>query len=194
MPQASPKAGRDGARAKLEQFWLSVSTEGSLAPAQRKLVDAWLRRLGSRRCPGRNGSSAWADALSQFVSPYAFNPLNVNPLRDHLAAAVDFERLRASDDLKLFVAATNVQDRARRDLPPRRPDRRSRHGLGLPADPVPGRRRSAASVYWDGGYAGNPPLWPLFYETQVPRRRHRADQSDRARPRSRGRRRTFRTG
>ena len=20
--------------------------------------------------------------------------------------------------------------------------------------------------YWDGGYAGNPPLWPLFYETQ----------------------------
>ncbi len=20
-------------------------------------------------------------------------------------------------------------------------------------------------AYWDGGYAGNPPLWPLFYET-----------------------------
>ena len=19
--------------------------------------------------------------------------------------------------------------------------------------------------YWDGGYSGNPPLWPLFYET-----------------------------
>ena len=35
--------------------------------------------------------------------------------------------------------------------------------------------------YWDGGYAGNPPLWPLFYETALPRRDHRPDQSDRAR-------------
>jgi hypothetical protein len=68
------------------------------------------------------------------VSPYEFNPLNVNPLRVHLEAVVDFERLRASDDLKLFVAATNEhQDGARRGFPPRRSHRRSRDGLGLPA-------------------------------------------------------------
>ena len=40
------EGGRDGARAKLEKFWLSVSAEGSLAPAQRKLVNAWLRPWG----------------------------------------------------------------------------------------------------------------------------------------------------
>src|SRR5271165_3746168 len=37
------EGGTDGARAKMERFWLSVSTEGSLAPPpQRRLVEAWL--------------------------------------------------------------------------------------------------------------------------------------------------------
>ena len=77
------EAGRAGARTKLETFWLSVSTEGSLAPAQRKLVDAWFGAWG-RVWPGTQWLGGWADAVSQFVSPYALNPFNVNPLRDHL--------------------------------------------------------------------------------------------------------------
>ena len=40
------EGGRAGAREKLERFWRSVSTEGSLAPAQRKLIDAWLKPWG----------------------------------------------------------------------------------------------------------------------------------------------------
>ena len=78
---------------------------------------------------------------------------------------MDFERLRASDDLKLFVAATNVQtgrgEIFRRDI------LTADHCMASACLPqlfqtviIDGQ------PYWDGGFAGNPPLWPLFYETQ----------------------------
>ena len=38
--------GREGARAKLEEYWLSVSSEGSLAPFNRRWVDKALEFLG----------------------------------------------------------------------------------------------------------------------------------------------------
>jgi NTE family protein len=158
------EGGRDGARAKLERFWLSVSTESSLAPAQRKLFDAWLRCCGGS-LPGMQWAAAWAETLSQFVSPYAFNPFNVNPLRDHLAAAVDFDRLRTADDLALFVAATNV--RTGRGEIFRRDALTLDHVMASACLPTLFQAvEIGGDFYWDGGYAGNPPLWPLFYETK----------------------------
>ncbi len=158
------EGGRDGARKKLEEFWLSVSTEGSLDRPQRRYIDAWLAAWNGI-LPGAALAAEWTDAISQFMSPYAFNPLNINPLRAHLVAAVDFARLRGSDGVKLFIAATNVKtghgEIFRRDI--------------LTADHVMAsaclpRLFQAVQIdgqaYWDGGYAGNPPLWPLFYETQ----------------------------
>jgi len=99
------------------------------------------------------------------VSPYEFNPLNVNPLRVHLEAVVDFERLRASDDLKLFIAATNV--RTGRGEIFRRDILTADHAMASAC--LPQLFQTVVikgEPYWDGGYAGNPPLWPLFYETQ----------------------------
>jgi NTE family protein len=52
------EGGPDGARARLERFWLSVSTEGSLAPAQRRLVDAWLRAACAARPRRRRRNGA----------------------------------------------------------------------------------------------------------------------------------------
>jgi NTE family protein len=158
------EGGRDGAREKLEKFWLSVSNEGSLDRPERRYINAWLAAWNGI-LPAAKFAAEWTDALSQFVSPYAFNPLNVNPLRAHLVAAVDFARLRGSDAMKLFIAATNVKtgrgEIFRRDI--------------LTADHVMASAclprlfqavQIDGEVYWDGGYAGNPPLWPLFYETQ----------------------------
>jgi NTE family protein len=156
--------GPDGARARLEQFWLSISTEGTLAPAQRKLLNAWLGPWG-RVWPGTQLAVSWGEALSQFISPYAFNPLNVNPVLDHLVAAVDFERLRASDGPKLFVAATNV--RTGRGEIFRRDVLTADHVMASACLPTLFQAvRIDGEYYWDGGYAGNPPLWPLFYETK----------------------------
>ena len=156
--------GREGGRARLKDFWRSVSAEGSLGPPARRFADAWFSAWG-RFFPAARSLGAWTDALLDLMSPYEFNPLNVNPLRAHLEAAVDFERLRAGDDIKLFVAATNVRtgrgEIFRRDI--------------LTADHVMASAclpqlfqavRIGEEIYWDGGYAGNPPLWPLFYETK----------------------------
>ncbi len=158
------QGGREGAREKLERFWLSVSSEGSLAPFQRKLVDSWLGTWGGF-FPMANKMTEWLESLTELASPYALNPLNLNPLRVHLEAIVDFERLRASDALKLFVAATNVKTGHgkifRRDI--LTPD----HVMASACLP---QLFQAVVIdgepYWDGGFAGNPPLWPLFYETQ----------------------------
>ena len=158
------EGGRDGARQKLEKFWLSISSEGSLAPFQRKWVDSALSAWGGF-WPGSRWMDAWADAISGVLSPYEFNPFNVNPLRVHLEQAVDFERLRACDDLKLFVAATNVK--TGRGEVFRRNVLTADHVMASACLP---QLFQAVIIdgqpYWDGGFAGNPPLWPLFYETQ----------------------------
>ena len=152
--------GRDGARQKLHDFWLSVSEEGVLSPVQRQWFDAYFGGFSFSASP----AFQWFDALTNYASPYDFNPFNLNPLRDHLVKMVDFELLRRTNDLKLFIAATNVHTGKgaifRRDI--------------LTADHVMAsaclpRLFQAVEIdgapYWDGGYAGNPPLWPLFYET-----------------------------
>jgi NTE family protein len=157
------KGGRQAACEKLEAFWLSVSTEGSLSPLARRWLDKAIASWGGF-WPGSRWMEAWTEAVSGILSPYEFNPFNVNPLRIHLEQVVDFERLRATDDLKLFVAATNVKtgrgEIFRRDV------LTVDHAMASACLP---QLFQAVVIngepYWDGGFAGNPPLWPLFYET-----------------------------
>jgi NTE family protein len=158
------EGGREAAREKLEAFWLSVSSEGSLSPLARGWFDKALAAWDGF-WPGSRWVEAWTDAVSGILSPYEFNPLNVNPLRVHLEQVVDFERLRATDDLKLFIAATNV--RTGRGEIFRRDILTADHAMASACLP---QLFQAVVIngepYWDGGFAGNPPLWPLFYETQ----------------------------
>ena len=158
------EGGRDGARAKLEEYWLSVSSEGSLAPFNRRWVDKALEAWGGF-WPGSRWIDAWTETAIGLLSPYEFNPFNVNPLRANLEAVVDFERLRAGAEPKLFIAATNV--RTGRGEIFRRDVLTADHALASACLP---QLFQAVVIngepYWDGGFAGNPPLWPLFYETQ----------------------------
>ena len=152
--------GREGARGKLYDFWLSVSSEGSLSPAQRGLFDTWLRAWGSAF---PHVGAMW-DALSQYASPYDLNPLDINPLRDHLVGMVDFDALRRGSDLPLFIGATNVHtgkgEIFRRDI------LTADHVLASACLPSLFQAVLIDGVpYWDGGFGGNPALWPLFYET-----------------------------
>jgi NTE family protein len=158
------EGGRERAREKLEKFWLSVSSEGTLAPFQRRWVDKGLSAWRGF-WPGSRWIDAWTEAVSGFLSPYEFNPFNVNPLRVHLEQAVDFEHLRASNDLKLFIAATNV--RTGRGEIFRRDILTADHAMASACLPQLFQAVIIkGELYWDGGFAGNPPLWPLFYETQ----------------------------
>ena len=131
--------GRQGARRALAEFWDSVA--GTMPGS---LVDSLV-------------------FLTRFLSPSQFNPFNLNPVRDTLAALIDFERLRTHCDLPIFVSATNV----RSGMP-----RLFRTGeisvdVLLASACLPSMHRTVeidGEAYWDGGLSANPPVRPLLYE------------------------------
>ena len=153
------EGGRKGAQNKLHQFWLSVSAEGALPAAHRPLFDIWLRSWQLLFWPQR-----WSEAITEASTPYRFNPLNINPLLDHLAGVVDFPALRRGVSPKLFIAATNARTGKGEIFP--RDILTADHVMASACLPRLFQSVMISGVpYWDGGYSGNPPLWPLFYET-----------------------------
>ena len=139
------------ARDSLQALWDGVGTLGSLmwgVPAAQQ---------------------AWMGMMTQWLSPYQTNPLDFNPLRKQLERVVDFgvvQRAAGRDGVpQAFVCATNVRTGRGRIF----------KGPELSADAVmasaclPQMFRAVeieGEHYWDGGYSGNPALYPLIYDTQ----------------------------
>jgi len=99
-------------------------------------------------------------------SPYQFNPMNYNPLRYILEQSVDFERLRAGSDIKLFLSATNVRSGKVRIF---KTDEVTPDAV-LASACLPFIFQAVeidGEAYWDGGYAGNPSLMPLVTQSSA---------------------------
>jgi len=102
------------------------------------------------------------DIMSKVLSPYQFNPLNHNPLRAVLEQVVDFDRMRAGCAVKLFISATNVRTGkvkvfTENDICVDRVLASACLPFIYQAVEVDGEH------YWDGGYMGNPAIFPLIY-------------------------------
>ena len=118
--------------------------------------------------PGRMDFSPgyWMlDMMSRVFSPYQYNAFDLNPLRDLLDELIDFEALQHCQAVKLFVSATNVKRGRIKvfDLPE----------IGLDAlvasTCLPFLHKAVEigdEAYWDGGYMGNPAIYPLIYHTE----------------------------
>jgi len=101
--------------------------------------------------------------MSRWLSPYQTNPLDINPLRDILAAEVDFERVRGCSKVRLFVSATNVRTGALKEF--RQSELSSNAVMASACLPLLFRAVEIdGEAYWDGGYAGNPTISPLVRE------------------------------
>jgi NTE family protein len=155
LTEGGPRKARD----LLHDFWKKSSDAGSKGPLQ----PTWLDKAISRGNMDYSPLWLFFDTLSKVFSPYELNPTNMNPLRDIIAQVVDFERLRAaSDKVRLFVCATNVCNGRLRvfDHHEMSPDTVMASAC-LPfmfqAVEIEGQH------YWDGGYVGNPPIFPLIY-------------------------------
>lgn len=156
------EGGHDGARAQLRQFWKRVSLDGVLSPLQRTLFDQFLGGLNADGI----GARLWLDAWARVASPYDFNPLDINPLRDALSELIDFDRVRSCADAKLFIAATNVWTGKIRIF--KGPELSVDHVLASACLPMIFKTVEIdGEPYWDGGYTGNPAIFPLFYETRT---------------------------
>lgn len=150
------RGGAEQARERLAAFWRAASTGGELPPLQRAVAD----RLFTMLPMTTNPIQVWMSSMARYFSPYDFNPLNINPLRDLIERFVDFEAIRKSD-LALFISATNVHTGRLRIFT----------GDKIDADVV---MASAALPYlfraveidgipfWDGGYMGNPSIFPFL--------------------------------
>jgi len=144
------------ARAKLRTFWESVCDAARTSPIQRTPFDMAISNWSLDHSP----AYVWFDIVSRIVSPYALNPLNLNPLRDLVASVIDFERV-CSSPLKLFLSATNVETGRTKVF--EKSELTADHVMASAALPFMFHAVEIDGVpYWDGGYMGNPPLWPLF--------------------------------
>ena len=156
------RGGREGARERLDAFWRAVGNVGRFSPVQRMPWDVIWGNWSVENTPGFQ----WFDAVSRFVSPYAANPFGSNPLRDVVKRQIDFERVRSAAGPKLFISATNVETGQIRVF-----EKREITTDVVMASACLPQIFKAVEIdgvpYWDGGYGGNPALFPFFYASRV---------------------------
>jgi NTE family protein len=156
------EGGRSGARAALETFWTALGAKFAVSPLRSTPVEKALWGWDLTY------SVAWNafDTVTRLLSPYQFNPfpMEFNPLRRALEQTLDLERLRTDRNaIRLFVSATNVRTGKPKVF------RREEITLDalLASACLPTIFRAVeidGEAYWDGGYLGNPALWPLYHE------------------------------
>ena len=148
--------GREGAKRLLAEFWEGVSRTMSCSPLQ------YWQNLMPGTAFDRSPAFLLFDTMTRVMSPYQLNPSNYNPLRDLLERTVDFERLRQDSTVKLFLCATNVRTGKvkifeNRDITASAVLASSCLPMLFQAVEIDGE------AYWDGGYMGNPAIFPLIY-------------------------------
>jgi NTE family protein len=156
------RGGIEEARKRLGEFWRAASLGGHLPELQRSVVERLFSFMPLEGSPVQ----AWLGALTQHLSPYDLNPLNINPLKDLIERFVDFEAVRNYESLQLFVSATNVHTGRLHIF--------QRHQISADAVmasaclPFLFRAVEIDGVpYWDGGYLGNPVIFPFFRTTET---------------------------
>ena len=152
------EGGAEAARKRLDTLWREVNQSGGRNVFGDSAI--WSSAFNP---DWLTGAGFWrpAETMALSLSPYQFNPFNLNPLKRALDTAIDFEAVRGSD-VRLFVAATAVrQGRSRVFQTEEITDQVLLASACLPhlfqAVEIDGE------PYWDGGYLANPALWPLFY-------------------------------
>ena len=150
--------GREGARQALADFWRRVANAASFSPLQPSLFDRVAYNPGLENSPAHLAF----DIVSRVLSPYQWNPLNYSPLRGVLEQTVDFEALRQGSAVKLFLSATNVRTGKVKVFT----EEEITADCVLASACLPLLHQAVCvdgEYYWDGGYMGNPALFPLIY-------------------------------
>jgi NTE family protein len=157
LVQGLVRDGNAGARAEMRRVWQRVAQAHSLSPLQNAPLERWLWGWDM------SNSFVWQglEMAMRMFSPAQLNPFGHNPLRPLLADLLQPALLTHPSAPRITVAATDVETGqaalfqnaaitvdvllASACLP-----------FVFPAVQIDGR------AYWDGGYAGNPPLAPLL--------------------------------
>jgi NTE family protein len=146
----------------LAAFWQTLAQVARLNPLRPTTLEA----VAFGRDLELSATAIMRDMLSRVVSPYQFNPLDVNPLRQILGDFVDVEALRTPNATRLLVAATNAETGAARLFA----NEEITLDVLLASACLPQLSQAVKlddGYYWDGGYTSNPPLVPLIERTSA---------------------------
>ena len=146
------------ARRALRSFWLGV--------ARPAMADLGRELWGPVERAWRDTIQGWL-VSSSAVSPYSANPLGINPLRAAIAAHVDIDAIRSRAAPALFVTVTNVKT----GLPRVISNDAMTIDVLLASAALPQLFQAVeidGEPYWDGGYSGNPTLWPMILSGLAP--------------------------
>lgn len=160
LVQGLAGGGREEAQELLHTFWKRVSAAAAFSPVQRTPIDRALQGWRLDRSP----IYEWFDAMARFWSPYASNPLDINPLRQIVQATFNFDLVNTETAPRLFQSATNVRTGRLKIF--RQPEISVETTLASACLPTLYQAVEIdGAAYWDGGYMGNPPLFPLVDES-----------------------------
>ncbi len=151
------QGGRQGAREKLHEFWSELGTRASMS-----LISSE-HELSRQTGHGIEYSPLYQAlmTLGWFLSPYQFNPLALDPLRELVEQAIDFSVFSDPHTIQLHIATTRVRTGKIRVF--------ENHELCpdvlLASACLPTVHHSVeidGELYWDGAYSGNPAIYPLL--------------------------------
>lgn len=143
--------GREGARENLAKLWqLIVQAGAPMSLLHVPLKKPWL--------------GVWDDTMP-LLSPYQSNPVAMEPLRYVLNSVVDVELLRSDRATPLYVNAVNVHTGRTRIFGPG--DLSIDTILASACAPLMFQAVEIdGTPYWDGSYAANPALSPLYGDSR----------------------------
>jgi NTE family protein len=157
------KGSRTAARDNLAWVWEQV---GAITDPR---LEPWLEAFAPMAVSAAIEASlpfAMADTVARMVSPYAAGPFYRNPL-EPIVARLHYDEVCAAPGPEFHICATNVRTGKIRVF--------TRDQIGpeaimasacLPtlfkAVEIEDPETGTLEAYWDGGYTGNPALFPLF--------------------------------
>ncbi len=163
--QGLAEGGREGARAALDRFWRDAAARLAVSPLQNL---PWEKAIWGHDLTWSVAYQTF-ETLTRVLSPYQLNPTPYewNPLRNVLAESIHPEALRSGKGPKLFISATSV-----RTGKPRVFARDEVTVDVVLASACLPQFFKAVEIdgepFWDGGYLGNPALWPLYEQGGAP--------------------------
>ena len=156
--------GRGAARKRLDRLWDQVGEIGDFR------IVPWLAPFLPAMRFWQTASAAFlpfspTGVATQLYSPYAFGRSWTNPL-EPVVRDLDFSHVGAEHGPKFFVSATNVRTGKIKVF----------HGKEITPEALLASAclptvfqtvEIGGEAYWDGGFSGNPALFPL-YEPELP--------------------------
>lgn len=155
------EGGHEKAREQLDHFWNGMGEAAArISPFQRTPWQKATDDFSLQFSPMYEMSLA----ISRMVSPYQLNPFGYNPLRDALLELIDFDRVRRSRKVKLFINTTHVATGGLRCFR----EHELTVDMVLASGCLPYLFQTPmidGEGYWDGGYIANPAIEPMTRAT-----------------------------